>query len=135
MNIVRIDAATREEIRSSAEFVESVISKALGKNVGYGIDGVKWLDAFIQRQHVGGDKNIYDQIVSAYGSYLGECIVQNVGGEWTQIDGSEAIAFDMNNAVFPFSKLRKHLNNGNEAGDSVLGFYGSVKELFNKFTN
>ena len=129
-----IDTAIREQIRSNAEFVESVISKALGKKTGYCTDGVAWLDAFIQRQHERGDKNLYDQIVSAYGSYLGECIVQNVGGEWAQIDGSEAIAFDKNNAVFPFSKIRKHLINGSEAGDSVLGYYHSVKALFRKFT-
>jgi len=129
-----IDTAIREQIRADAEFVESVISKALGKKASYSTDGVAWLDAFIQRQHERGDKNLYDQIVSAYGSYLGECIVQNVGGEWAQIDGSEAIAFDKNNATFPFSKIRKHLINGSEAGDSILGYYNSVKALFRKFT-
>ena len=129
-----MDTATREEIRSNAGFVESVISEALGKKTGYSIEGVTWLDAFIQYQHEHGDKSLYDQIVSAYGSYLGECIVQNVGGQWAQINDSEAVAFDKNNATFPFSKIRKHLVNGSEAGDSVLGYYNSVKVLFQKFT-
>lgn len=130
MDMVKMDPSTKEEIHKNAEFVESVISKALGKTAGYGIDGVSWLDAFIQRQHEHGDKNIFDQIVSTYGSYLGECIRQNIGGEWVRIDGTEAIAFDVKNATFPFTKLRKHLVNGSESGDSVLGFYNSARELF-----
>jgi hypothetical protein len=134
MMMEKLDEDTLEEIRYNAEFVESVINKALGKKVGYSSEGVAWLDDFLQRQHERGDKSYADRVVGVYGSYLGKCITENVGGEWVEIDGSLAIAFDEKNGTFPFNKLRKHLENGREEGDSVLGYYDSVSVLFQHFT-
>jgi hypothetical protein len=127
-----IDSVIRQEIRANAEFVASVISSELGKEAGYGTDGMAWLDAFIQTQHESGDHHLYDQIVSTYGSYLGECIIDNIGGEWAIIDGAEAIEFDHNQHTFPFSGIRKHLVNGNAAGDSVLAYYQAAHALFSQ---
>ncbi len=134
MKMGMLDEDTLEDIRYNAEFVESVINEALGKKVGYSVEGVSWLDDFLQRQHERGDKRYVDRVVSVYGSYLGECIVENVGGRWAEVDGTQAIAFDEKNATFLFNKLRKHLENGREGGDSVLGFYESVEGLFQRFT-
>jgi len=74
MKMEKLDEDTLEEIRYNAEFVESVINKALGKEVGYSSEGVAWLDDFLQRQHERGDKSYADRVVGVYGSYLGQCI-------------------------------------------------------------
>ncbi|WP_426171422.1 hypothetical protein [Pseudoduganella sp. R-34] len=133
MKMGPLDQDTLEDIRYNAEFVESVINKALGKKAGYSMEGVTWLDDFLQRQHEQGDKSYVDRVVSVYGSYLGECITRNVGGQWVELDGTHAIAFDETNGTFPFNKVHKHLKNGREGGDSVLGYYDSVSVLFQSF--
>jgi hypothetical protein len=49
MKMGPLDQDTLDDIRYNAEFVESVINKALGKKVGYSMEGVTWLDDFLCR--------------------------------------------------------------------------------------
>ena len=130
---MELDKSVLELIQSNAEFAVGYFSKLVGKPVGFDAYGIGCLSAYIQTMHEKGDKDLYDRIVSVYGSYLGECLVRNFGGKWARVDDTEAIAFPGNgNVAFPFNKLRKHLENGKEAGDSVVGFYEAVGALFAK---
>jgi hypothetical protein len=117
-----------QRIRANAALVVSVAAKEVGTSIGYDQVGVEWLNGYIQRQHEQGDPGERNGLVQTLGSYLGECIVHSLGGEWASANGTWAIRFDAGNAAFPFAKVRKHLDRG--ADDSVLGFYKSVAVLF-----
>lgn len=117
-----------ESIKQNAELVISVASSELDVEVGFDLPGVEWLDGYISRQHEHGDPANRDGLVSTLGSYFGECIIQSYGGQWAQLDGDWAVRFDEKNAVFPFSKVSKHLENGPE--DSVLSMFTTIPLVF-----
>jgi hypothetical protein len=67
-------------------------------------------------------------MTSILGSFLGECIRRNFGGEWKTSENGFCIMFDGQNAVYPFAKTEKHLRNGNE--DSMVGLYKMIPVCF-----
>lgn len=139
------------EIRASAAHVVSIARDRFGQELGFDEEAVRWLDGFIQRQHEAGDPKNNHGLVNTLGSFLGECIIHSIGGEWDcvrfvevglkeriaqsfgsewdLVDGLVCVRFDERNAAFPFTKVAKHLENGSEAGDSVLGFFTGTAEL------
>jgi hypothetical protein len=117
-----------DRIRANADLVMRVAREELGETIGYDAAGVEWLDGYIQRQYEQGDENNRDGLVQTLGSYLGECIIHSFGGQWTSLDGTWAVCFDSQNAVYPFNKVRKQLEHG--AADSVLSFYTTIASFF-----
>jgi hypothetical protein len=125
--IVR-DKSAIEAIRSSAALVVSVARDQLGHGLAYDEKAVHWLDGYIQRQHENGEPRVRDALVNTLGSFLGECVIHSFGGEWALVDGTWSVRFDETNAVFPFAKAVKHLENGSE--DSVLSFFTLIPILY-----
>jgi hypothetical protein len=115
-------------IRANAELVISAAAKDLGTSIGYDQAGVEWLNGYIQRRHEQGNPRNRDGLVQRLGSYLDECIVHSLGGEWAQVDGTWAIRFDTGSAALPFAKVRKQLDRGAE--ESVLSSYRTIAVLF-----
>jgi len=76
-------------------------------------------------------ETIYN-LISTFGSFLGEAIKHQFGGAWKQINGQWAIVFNERNACFPFNKTGKQFANGNEGGDSISSFYNAVPCLLAK---
>jgi hypothetical protein len=118
-------------IKKNAELVVATAEKHLERKVGYDRDGVEWLDGYIQRQHEHGDPDNREALVSTLGSFLGECIIETYGGDWTHTEYGWSVAFDNGNAAYPFAKAAKQLENGAE--DSVLSFFDSIPVMFAGF--
>ncbi len=57
-----------------------------------------------------------------------ECIRHKYGGRWAEHDGHYAIEFDDRNAVFPFSKVAKQFENGQE--DSIESLFTLIPLVF-----
>jgi hypothetical protein len=55
-------------------------------------------------------------------------VIRTFGGTWAHLDGSWGVQLDAKNAVFPFAKVLKQLENG--AGDSVLSFFTVIPRVF-----
>jgi hypothetical protein len=119
-----------DHIKANAQLVISTARSNLGKDIGFDEAAVRWLNGYIQRQHEQGNPANRDGLVSTLGSFLGECIAQTYDGEWREVDGMLAVAFDERNAVFPFNKVAKQLENGAE--DSVLSFFITIPIAFGK---
>lgn len=113
-----------EQIQHNAQLVQTVALNQLKVQVDFDRTGVEWLDGYITRQHENGDPNNFSGLVSTLGSFFGECIVRTYGGEWSESEHGWCIQFDEKNAVFPFSKVEKHLRNGAE--DSVLSMFDMI---------
>jgi hypothetical protein len=116
-----------EKVRANAELVVQVAREHLGVDIGYDEAGVRWLDGYIQRQHELGAHSDREGLVSTLGSYLGECIVHCYGGSWCEQEGRWCVRFDDQNTAFPFAKVAKQLENGQE--DSVLSFFQIIPLL------
>ncbi len=118
-----------EKIQRNAELVIETMREQ-GVDLDYDQKSVEWLDGYIERQrqqNPNHESNIYG-LSNTLGSFLGECIRRQFGGEWAQSEYGWAIAFDEKNACFPFNKVEKQLRNG--AVDSIAGFYGSIPALY-----
>lgn len=118
-----------ENIRRNAELVVKVFAENNNVNLDFDENSVEWLDGYIERNRENFDEETINRLVGVLGSFLGECICRNFGGEWSQDENGLAVKFDENNAVFPFNKIEKQFRNGAE--DSILSFYQTIPVIFN----
>lgn len=86
---------------------------------------VEWLEGYIERLRTSEEfeAEAISTLVSVFGSFLGECLVANAGGEWRRLSDGWAVVFPNGDAAFPFSKVAKAFENGLAGGDSILSFY------------
>lgn len=106
------------------------MSQVSGFRFGYDAQSVAWLDGYIERQRARDDltQELIDGLVNVFGSYLGECVIACYGGSWENEDGQWRVSFDVGNAVYPFSKVRKQFQNGSE--DSIMSFFEVIPIVF-----
>ena len=118
-----------ENIRKNAELVIMVMGSENDVELGLNAESVEWVDGFIERQRVGADADKMNDLTNSLGSFLGECIRENFGGEWQGTEHGLGVVFEDGNAVFPFSKTAKHFFNG--ADDSIYSFYKTIPFIIN----
>lgn len=120
-----------EHIRANAELVVGQVRQLSGADLGYTQESVKWLEGYIERLRISGefdDGETKNKLTSVFGSFLGECIVRNYGGAWTQHDGVWCVAFDDKNIAFPFAKVAKQMDNGLE--DGIASYFTVIPTVF-----
>lgn len=114
-----------EAIKANA----ALVLKTFGEqSLAYDEESVKWLDGYIERNRRDWDEQSGEKLVNVLGSFLGECIRLNYGGEWQTTEYGPGIAFSDGNVTFPFNKIRKQIQNGSE--DSIASFYATIPILF-----
>lgn len=120
------------KIKANAELANQQFLKISDVEFGYNTQSVRWLDGYIERQRARPetDDNKVEQLVGVLGCWLGECIIACYGGEWAEIEGEWGVRFDESNAAFPFSKVKKHFQNG--SSDSVLSFFETILIVFSE---
>jgi hypothetical protein len=117
-----------DAIRANAELVRGVAARDLGVLPSFDLDGVRWLNQFIDNQAKPLSEDLQNKLVQTLGSYLGECIRETYGGVWVESTGSWAVRFSEGNEVFPFNKVWKQFENGPE--DSVLSMFSTIEHLY-----
>jgi hypothetical protein len=117
-----------DQIRAQAALVVDLAREQLGVPLDYDEAGVQWLDGYIGRLRNTPGVPPRDRLVAMFGAYLGECIIRCYGGSWDLVDDGWAVRFDEQNGVFPFSKVAKHIADGDE--DSVLGFFQLIPKVY-----
>ena len=123
------DLTPVEMIQRNAELVIETMNRR-GAHLNYDLQSVQWIDGYIERQreHNPSHEANIDGLTNTLGSFLGECIRRQFGGEWVETQYGWAIQFDDKNACFPFNKVEKQLKNG--ADDSIASFYGTIPVVF-----
>lgn len=122
-----------EQIKDLAQKLISTLSERLGVHLKYDRASVEWVDGYIERVRLNLDESSMAGLTNSIGSFLGECIIVNYGGQWRESEGSWGVFFSERNdrsAAFPFNKVRKQLLNGAE--DSILSFYDVIPIVFDK---
>lgn len=116
-------------IQKNAQVVIEQFSPLSGIDFGLNRASVEWVEGFIERQRAREDFDPGNTagLTNVLGSFLGECMIAEAGGEWRLFDGQGwGIAFDGDNAAYPFTKVAKLFRNGLEGGDSILSFYDTA---------
>lgn len=104
----------------------------LGSRFGYNRESVEWLDGYIDRLRASGKFNEEEQLRNltvSFGCFLGECLKAAYGGAWREHNGAWGVFFKDSSAAFPFSKVRKQLEDGSEGGESILSFYDVLPRI------
>ncbi|XGV95508.1 MAG: hypothetical protein ACAF41_22525 [Leptolyngbya sp. BL-A-14] len=129
-----MDVTVQEQIRTNAELVIKQLGQISDiENFGYNLESVAWVDGFIERQRNRPDfsQDSIDRLVQNLGSFIGECIIACYGGAWQHEEGTWAVAFNQNNFVFPFNKVRKQFVSGSE--DSIRSFFEMIPILYAQY--
>ncbi len=92
------------------------------EDIDYSEASIKKIDAIISKGWPDGPPVMLQTTVIAFGTYLGEAIRNNLGGEWGY---SEDEGYFLENVggkakVFPFAKITKRFKEGE---DESIGFY------------
>jgi hypothetical protein len=114
-----------EAIKANAALVLKTFEQ---QNLAYDEESVAWLDGYIERNRLNWDEQNAEKLVNILGSFLGECIRLNHGGEWQTTENGLGVAFSGGNVAFPFNKIRKQIQNGSE--DSIASFYNTIPLIF-----
>lgn len=99
-------------------------------NIKYDQNSVKFVEGFIERNKANFDKEESKGLINSLGAYLGQCIIENYGGQW-QLEnetGAITVAFDEKNKAYPFAKVSKQFDNGLK--DSIYSFYTAIPRVF-----
>ncbi|HYN85772.1 MAG TPA: hypothetical protein VER32_10985 [Pyrinomonadaceae bacterium] len=114
------------EFKRLAEFFIATMRANVGVELGYDESSVEWADGFVERQR----ERFRDDatgLVNVVGSFLGECVIANFGGRWSEHEtGGWGVLFDAGTTAFPFAKVSKQFANGREGGDSIHSFYTTI---------
>ena len=122
-----------DQIKDLAQKLVSTLSERLGVQLRYDRASVEWVDGYIERVRLNLDESSIVGLTTSIGSFLGECVIANYGGQWRESEGSWGVFFSDSNdrsAAFPFNKVRKQLLNGAE--DSILSFYDVIPIVFDE---
>ena len=117
------DLTELEKIQANAELVIRIMREDGDVELKYDQASVKWIDEFIERHRKNFDQHATNHLVSILGSFVGECLRREYGGEWKEVNGQWGILFNPPNVAFPFAKIAKQFANGHEGGDSIYSFY------------
>jgi hypothetical protein len=118
-----------DRIKANAELVRRVALENMNVEVSYDLDGVRWLEGFINKQRSEATDEVKRKLSSTLGAYLGECIRQTYGGDWVQDpERGWSVRIEGIN-VFPFNKVQKQLAAGEDDGESVMGLFTAVAAI------
>lgn len=128
MNIV----AEQAELRENAELVVNLLNEKENAHLDYSSDSISWLDTYIDQHRAELSDDDKQVLQEKFGSYLGEVIRLNYGGQWHQVEaGDWAIVFNDNLATNPFDIVDKHLNQAKP----MARYYARIPDLFDLNAN
>jgi hypothetical protein len=119
-----------EGIKGNAEAVIQELAHLTDFEFGYNRQSVVWLEGLIERMKKDGafKGDGRDKLISAFGSYLGECVVHCYGGEWKRRHGAWAISFSEELYAFPYAAVGTQVDIGVAGG--IRTFFDMLPIMF-----
>jgi len=120
-----------QEVLSGIKANVSVLIE-MGRQLGVALeldsDSIMWLDGYINSKRNSFDDEMINMSVNVIGSFVGEAIIANFGGEWIQSeDGLVGVRLNDRLTAFPLAKVEKQIREGE--AESVYGFYAAIPAL------
>jgi hypothetical protein len=113
-------------IPAHAEQHRKSAKEIFGLDLNYDTDSIAQLDRMIREGWPKEPPALLEQVVTGFGSYLGETIRHLHGGDWCYKE-EEGLHLDVGNRgirIFPFTKVERRFLNGEM--DSLEAFYSAV---------
>ena len=107
-----------EGLKANSDAVIHELGHLTDFEFGCNRESVVWLEGYIERMK---EAKIFngpgrDKLISVFGSFLGECLVQCYGGTWKKRDGAWGIVFDDENIALPFTAVADQVDHGRASG-------------------
>lgn len=113
-------------LKDSASKFLSVVRKKFGIKLDYSEQSLYASDILLALFFK--DRRAHDLAVTIIGSYLGELLIDNLGGKWELRDLSVVKIGLMKGVAYPFRQARKRLEKG--FGEVLTGWYAKLKMDF-----
>lgn len=91
----------QEICRSNAELFKAELLELHDVQVGIDKSGAEWLDIFIESRGEALDSETLNALTGLVGSFLGECIISEYGGEWIEFQGQSLVKIAAGGTVSP----------------------------------
>ena len=115
------EAPMPERLQAAADEIVKKFAEANIVQLTFDLDGVRWLDGYIERNRANFPRGQREGLVAYLGAFVGECIIRIYGGDWTLGDhGLWGVQATKNVWACPSAKITKQFDNG--ASDSVAAF-------------
>jgi len=98
--------------------------------IEYDLDGLLAIELYIKKEfeEKSREEVLNSNLVSLFGSFLGETVIANYGGQWAfDPENRLYVEFDSENGVYPISKMRRYFEEGNQ--ESFVNFYQDIPLL------
>lgn len=118
-----------EKLRFNAELAIQRMKELARLDLSYDAASVRLLSEYIDQTRLTMSGEVKQGMMNLLGSYLGECIRHQFGGTWQYTENGLAIIVNDKFGAFPFNKIRKHFDNGEE--DSITSFFNTIPALVN----
>lgn len=94
----------------------------------YSLKALEWLEQHLDQNRARYLNNNPGNIISIFGSFLGECMCRNYQGQWTLTEYGWGVKIGENEmTAFPFNKMEKFLYG--DSSDAFTPFYGSIPAI------
>ena len=123
-----------EGIHAYVAYAKQMFAEEYEFDFGYNQESIEALDLFINTIREQSDEDTKSKIINIIGSFLGEALISNHGGNWAYYPEGDLGVNLRDGAIMasPHAKVEKHISNGEE--DSILFFYKVIsKKLAGEF--
>ena len=106
-----------------------IIMKELASevNLDYSNQSLSTLDSFISKKfEPAGSKYVGESLIIGMGCYVGEVIIRNIGGHWSNSGEPEVNEIGEIKAIYPIQKVAKRFKNG--MVDSLAFYYATIQK-------
>lgn len=114
-----------------------MLEEMFGVKLDYSIDSLIDLENHINEQYPAPHQPLAVTTFVPYGIYLGEMIIKNIGGEWTEDEGNNdflGIRIELDGptgekqVVYPLRRIAKFWE---DRTDTIAGFYNMINMIVN----
>lgn len=114
-------------IRSHSNHVLAYAHEIDARELSYDDDAVAWLSACLEQAREDLDAGDRAALVGTHGSFLGDCIIAELGGEWDEEAGEPCVRIRHDLRAYPYARVELHLRHGER--DSVGRYFWVLRIL------
>lgn len=120
-----IDSKPSRYEEEAGSFLSVMGEVASELRLDYSVESLQRLDQFITENfEPAGSKAIADSLPQGIGCYLGEVIIRNLGGDWSEEDKPEVVGISSLEPIQPIEKAHRRFQNGRQ--DSLAWYYHAL---------
>lgn len=120
-----VDSQQSRYEEEAGNFLSIMGEVASELRLDYSVESLQRLDHFITENfEPAGSKTIADSLPQGIGCYMGEVIIRNLGGEWSEDDKPEIVGIGPLDPIQPIDKAHRRFQNGKQ--DSLAWYYHAI---------